>query len=69
MFLAADELVDTGCALIQYRNKSGNARVMLEQVRELKKRLDSYSRFSQNRGEVGHPFHSCVYGIVTAALL
>jgi thiamine-phosphate pyrophosphorylase len=34
---AADELVSAGCTLIQYRNKSGNARVMLEQARELRK--------------------------------
>jgi thiamine-phosphate pyrophosphorylase len=31
----ADELVAGGCTLLQYRNKSGNARLMLEQVREL----------------------------------
>ncbi|MCU1300392.1 MAG: thiamine-phosphate diphosphorylase [Candidatus Sulfotelmatobacter sp.] len=31
----ADELVASGCTLLQYRNKSGNARVMLEQAREL----------------------------------
>jgi thiamine-phosphate pyrophosphorylase len=50
----ADQLAAGGCTLIQYRNKSGNARVMLEQARELKRRL-SHSHFSQNRGEVGHP--------------
>jgi len=49
----AEELVSGGCTLLQYRNKSGNARVMLEQARELKRRL-SISHFSQNRGEVGH---------------
>lgn len=32
---AAEELVAGGCALLQYRNKSGNGRVMLEQAREL----------------------------------
>jgi thiamine-phosphate pyrophosphorylase len=37
IFAAAEELVAAGCTLIQYRNKSGNARVMLEQARELKK--------------------------------
>lgn len=31
------ELVAGGCMLLQYRNKSGNARVMLEQARELRK--------------------------------
>ena len=35
----AGELVAGGCKLLQYRNKSGNARVMLEQARELKKNL------------------------------
>ncbi len=39
---AAGELVDAGCTLIQYRNKSGNARAMLEQARELKKRFISH---------------------------
>lgn len=52
---AAEELVAAGCTLIQYRNKSGNARVMLEQARELKKRLMPHSYFSQQRREVGHP--------------
>jgi thiamine-phosphate pyrophosphorylase len=34
----ADELVAGGCTLLQYRNKGGNARVMLEQARELRRR-------------------------------
>ena len=38
MFAAAEELAAAGCTLIQYRNKSGNARVMLEQARELRRR-------------------------------
>jgi thiamine-phosphate pyrophosphorylase len=33
----ADELVAGGCTLLQYRNKSGNARAMLEQARELRR--------------------------------
>jgi thiamine-phosphate pyrophosphorylase len=33
----AEELAATGCTLLQYRNKSGNARVMLEQARELRR--------------------------------
>jgi thiamine-phosphate pyrophosphorylase len=33
---AADELVAAGATLLQYRNKSGNARAMLEQARELR---------------------------------
>ena len=35
----ADELAAGGCTLLQYRNKSGKARVMLEQARALKKHL------------------------------
>jgi thiamine-phosphate pyrophosphorylase len=34
----AEELIDGGCRLLQYRNKRGNARVMLEQARELRRR-------------------------------
>jgi len=33
----ARELVAGGCTLLQYRNKSGSARVMLEQARELRR--------------------------------
>src|SRR5215471_14455455 len=43
MFAAARELAAGGCTLIQYRNKSGNARVMLEHARALKKHLDDWS--------------------------
>jgi thiamine-phosphate pyrophosphorylase len=39
MFASAEELAAAGCTLIQYRNKSANARIMLEQARELKRRL------------------------------
>lgn len=39
MFAAAEEFVAADCTLIQYRNKCGNARVMLEQARELKRRF------------------------------
>ena len=35
----ADDLVAGGCTLLQYRNKSGNARLMLEQARELRRQL------------------------------
>ena len=37
MFAAAEELAAAGCTLIQYRNKNGNARLMLEQARELRR--------------------------------
>jgi thiamine-phosphate pyrophosphorylase len=33
----AEELAAGGCTLLQYRNKSGKARVMLEQARELRR--------------------------------
>jgi thiamine-phosphate pyrophosphorylase len=35
----AQELIAGGCTLLQYRNKSGNGRVMLEQARELRRQL------------------------------
>ena len=38
----AHELVAGGCTLLQYRNKSGNARVMLEQARELRNHFPSH---------------------------
>ena len=44
----AEELVSGGCTLLQYRNKSGNARVMLEQTRELKKHLGDSIRLIMN---------------------
>ena len=43
LFGAAEQLASAGVTLIQYRNKSGSARVMLEQARELKRRLDAWS--------------------------
>jgi thiamine-phosphate pyrophosphorylase len=39
LFAAAQKLAAGGCTLLQYRNKSGNARIMLEQARELRRRL------------------------------
>lgn len=39
LFTAAEELAAGGCTLLQYRNKSGNARQMLDQARELKRRV------------------------------
>ena len=44
----AEELVAGGCTLLQYRNKSGNARVMLEQARELKRRVGGTVRLIMN---------------------
>jgi thiamine-phosphate pyrophosphorylase len=44
----ADELAAGGCTLLQYRNKSGNARVMLAQARELKEHLGDAVRLIMN---------------------
>ena len=43
----AEELVAGGCTLLQYRNKSGN-RVMLEQARELRRRLGGTVKLIMN---------------------
>lgn len=56
LITAAEELAAAGCTLVQYRNKSENARLMLDQARELRRLFASQNtRFSQIRGEVGHP--------------
>jgi thiamine-phosphate pyrophosphorylase len=39
MFAAAEELAAAGVTLLQYRNKSGNARCILDDARELRARL------------------------------
>src|SRR5947207_1419483 len=44
----AEQLVTAGCTLLQYRNKSGSARVMLEQARELRQRLQDSVRLIMN---------------------
>ena len=44
----ADELAAGGCTILQYRNKSGNARVMLEQARKLKEHLGDSVRLIMN---------------------
>ena len=46
--LAASELVAGGVTLLQYRNKSGKAREMLDQARELKRRLGASVRLIMN---------------------
>ncbi len=43
-----EALVAGGCTLLQYRNKSGNARVMLEQARELNKRVGASLKLIMN---------------------
>src|SRR5690349_11430238 len=52
IFLAAEELTAAGVTLIQYRNKSGEAQVMLNQARELRKR--SRARESTPHGHGRH---------------
>ena len=46
--LAARELVAGGVTLLQYRNKSGNARQMLKQARELKRCLPASVKLIMN---------------------
>ena len=48
MFAAAEQLAAAGCTLLQYRNKSGNARRMLEDARELKVRLGESVKLIMN---------------------
>jgi len=48
LIAAAEELASAGVTLIQYRNKSGHARVMLELARELKKHLGDSIRLIMN---------------------
>ncbi len=48
MFAAAEQLAAGGAALFQYRNKSGNAREMLEHARDLKRRLGSCVKLTMN---------------------
>jgi thiamine-phosphate pyrophosphorylase len=48
LFIAAEELVAAGCTLLQYRNKSGNARCMLDEARELRARLGTSVRLIMN---------------------
>jgi thiamine-phosphate pyrophosphorylase len=46
----AEELIAGGCTLLQYRNKSGDARVMLEQARELRRRCRTEPALSLPKG-------------------
>jgi thiamine-phosphate pyrophosphorylase len=48
LIAAAEELASAGSTLIQYRNKSGNARVMLEQARELRRRFPTHPNAANN---------------------
>ena len=48
MLAAAEELAAAGVTLIQYRNKSGNSRQMLEHARELKRILGARVQLIMN---------------------
>ena len=48
MFKAAGEIVSAGVTLVQYRNKSGNARQMLADARELKRRVGGRVKLIMN---------------------
>jgi thiamine-phosphate pyrophosphorylase len=48
MITAAEELAAAGCTLLQYRNKSGNSRHMLDDARELRARLGSGVKLIMN---------------------
>ena len=44
------QLAMGGCTLLQYRNKSGNARIMLEQARELRRQSRAEPALSLSKG-------------------
>jgi thiamine-phosphate pyrophosphorylase len=48
MFAAAEQFAAAGVTLLQYRDKSGNARRMLEEARELRARLGAGVKFVMN---------------------
>jgi thiamine-phosphate pyrophosphorylase len=48
LFEAAQNLAAAGCTLLQYRNKSGNARRMLDEARGLKARLGASVKLVMN---------------------
>src|SRR5271169_1151863 len=48
LFESAHELTAAGCTLLQYRNKSGNARQMLDEARELRVRLGASVKLIMN---------------------
>ena len=52
LFSTAEELLAGGVTLLQYRNKSGNARGMLEQARELKHRLGGAKLIMNDRADL-----------------
>ena len=48
MFAVAEEFAAAGCTLLQYRNKAGNARLMLEDARELRARVGATVKLIMN---------------------
>lgn len=48
LFDAADELAAVGVKIIQYRSKSADARIMLQQAKELKMRMGSRAKLIMN---------------------
>jgi len=53
LITSAQELVSAGCTVLQYRNKSGSAREMLDQALELRKRLgDSVTLIMNDRADL-----------------
>jgi len=48
LFDSADELASAGVELVQYRNKSADARTMLQQARELKVRIGLRAKLIMN---------------------
>jgi thiamine-phosphate pyrophosphorylase len=48
MFSTADELIAGGALLLQYRNKSGHAREMLDHARELKRHVGGHVKLIMN---------------------
>jgi thiamine-phosphate pyrophosphorylase len=48
LFDAAEELANAGVAIIQYRNKSADARTILSQTRELKSRIGPRAKLIMN---------------------
>ena len=48
LFRAAEELASAGVTLLQYRNKSGKARQMLEQAREVKRVINGRAKLIMN---------------------
>jgi thiamine-phosphate pyrophosphorylase len=48
LFYTAASFAAAGCTLLQYRNKSGNARQMLDHARELRNRLPAHVKLIMN---------------------